>query len=199
MRRRMVGRYGRRTGVLALAAVAAALYVIPGCSSKPPGGDLKSLAVGEMKGLSVEAAPTPAPQAPFTDAAGKTHTLAEFKGKALVVNLWGTFCAPCVAEMPTLAQLQTQTQGQPVVVLPISVDADGERANAEAFIARRPPLPFYADPNYGIAFALKPPVAGLPTTLLIDRDGNVRARVAAGANWSGPDALRVVQALERLG
>ena len=193
----MVKGRGRRFAGLALAALAAALYVIPGCSSKP-GAGLKDLAVGGMKGLTVEAAPAIAPQAPFTDAAGHVHTLGEFKGRAVVVNLWATFCAPCVAEMPTLAKLETQTSGQPVVILPISVDAEGERTNAEAFIARRPPLPFYADPNYGIAFGLKPPVAGLPTTLLIDRAGKVRARIAGGADWSGPDALRVVEALERL-
>jgi len=177
---------------------AAALYVIPACSSKPS-GDLKSLANGEMKGLVVEARPTPAPQVAFTDAAGKTHTLAEFKGRAVVLNLWGTFCAPCVAEMPTLAKLKTETAGQSITILPVSVDTEDDRANAKAFIARRPPLPFYSDPNYAIAYAVTPPVAGLPTTLLIDRNGLIRARVAGGADWSGPDALRVVRALETAG
>ena len=181
-----------------LASLAAALYVIPGCSSKP-GGDLKSLAVGGMKSLVVDPTPTPAPQATFTDASGKAHTLAEFKGKAVVLNLWGTFCAPCVAEMPTLAKLETETAGQPVAILPVSVDIDDDRANAEAFIAKRPPLPFYSDPKYGLAYGAKPPVEALPTTLLIDRDGNVRARVAGGADWAGPEALHVIQALEKLG
>ena len=181
-----------------MAGAAAALYVIPACSSKPS-GDLKSLAHGEMKSLVVEAHPAPAPQVAFTDAAGKSHTLAEFKGRAVVLNLWGTFCAPCVAEMPTLARLKTQTAGQPVAILPISVDAQDDRANAEAFIAKRPPLPFYSDPNYGLAYAVAPPVAGLPTTLLIDRNGVIRARVAGGADWSGRDALRVVEALEKAG
>lgn len=179
-----------------VAGAAAALYVMPGCSSKPS-GDLKSLATGAMKNLVVEAQPAPAPQVPFTDAAGKTHTLAEFKGRAVVLNLWGTFCAPCVTEMPTLAKLKSETAGQPVAIVPISVDTTDDRANAEAFIAKRPPLPFYSDPNYGIAYAVKPPVAGLPTTLLIDRKGVVRARVAAEADWSGPDARRVIEALEK--
>jgi|SRR5215469_372331 len=177
---------------------AAALYVIPACSSKP-GADLKSLAAGDMKNLVVEAKPEPAPNAAFTDAAGKSHTLAEFKGRAVVLNLWGTFCAPCVAEMPTLAALKTETVGQPLVVLPVSVDTEDDRANAEAFIAKRPPLPFFSDPQYGLAYGVKPPVAGLPTTLLIDRNGLVRARLAGAANWSGPDARRVVEALAKAG
>ncbi len=187
--------FGRWAGsVCAVAGAAAALYVIPGCSSNP--GDLKSLATGQMKSLTVEVSPAPAPAAPFTDAAGKTHTLAEFKGKVVVLNLWATWCAPCVEEMPTLAKLQTATQGQPVAIVPVSVDAADDVANAQAFIAKRPPLPFYSDPKYGLAFAFKPPAEGLPTTVLIDAAGNVRARVSGGADWSGPDAQKVIAALE---
>lgn len=194
----MVGKRKTWAGGLALAGAVAALYVIPACSSKPDGG-AGALTAGAMKGLTLETGAEAAPGAAFTDAAGKTHTLAEFKGRAVVLNLWGTFCAPCVAEMPTLARLARETAGQPVVVMPVSVDPEGERANAEAFLARSPGLPFYSDPDYGLAFGVKPPVAGLPTTILIDRKGVVRARVAGGADWSAHDALRVVQALERAG
>src|SRR5580698_5407983 len=66
------GRWGRRS--LAVAGLAAALYVIPGCTAKPS-GDLKSLAVGQMKSLVVDPHPSPAPSVAFTDAAGKPHTL----------------------------------------------------------------------------------------------------------------------------
>jgi thiol-disulfide isomerase/thioredoxin len=121
-------------------AVGAALYGMAGCSSKP--SDLKSLATGDMKSLKVDDAPAPAPDTPFTDADGKTHTLAEFKGKAVVVNLWATWCGPCVAEMPTLAKLQTEVAGEPVVILPISLDRDEDVANAKTFIGKRPPLAF---------------------------------------------------------
>jgi hypothetical protein len=81
--------------------------------------------------------------------------------------------------------------------VPISLDNADDVANAEGFIAKRPPLPFYSDTKYALPFAFKPAVASLPTTLLIDAAGNVRGRVAAGADWSGPDAARVVAALER--
>lgn len=177
------------------AGLAAALYVIPGCSSNP--GDLKSLAKGEMKSLTVDAQASPAPTTPFVDAAGKTHTLAEFKGKAVVVNLWATWCAPCVQEMPTLAKLAEETRGQPVVVVPISLDREEDRANAESFIAKRAPLPFYNDAKFAMAYALRPPAQGLPTTFLVDATGKVRARAPGGADWSGPDAMRVVEALEK--
>ncbi len=115
----------------------------------------------------------------------------------MVVNLWATWCGPCVEEMPTLAKLADETHGQPVAIVPISLDRDEDRANAEAFIAKRAPLPFYNDPKFALAYAVKPPAQGLPTTLLIDATGAVRARVPGGADWSGPDALRVVEALEK--
>src|SRR5205807_9240729 len=132
-----------------------ALYVIPGCTAKPAGA-LNGLAHGEMKSLMVDPAPSPAPDTVFTDAAGKPHTLAEFRGRAVIVNLWATWCGPCVAEMPTLAKLAASSAGQPLAVVPISLDRDEDRANAEASIAKRPPLPFYAEPKYALAFAFKP-------------------------------------------
>jgi thiol-disulfide isomerase/thioredoxin len=193
MRRVMIRNQWGWGAVCAWVAMAAALYVIPGCSSKP--GDLKSLATGSMKSLAVVAQPSLAPTSPFTDAAGKPHTLAEFKGKVVVLNLWATWCGPCVEEMPTLAKLQTAFAGQPVAVVPVSVDREEDRANAEDFIAKRPPLPFYGDASYALAYGFKAP--GLPTTVLIDPAGNVRATVSGGADWSTDDARRVIEALEK--
>lgn len=149
-----------------------------------------------MKSLAVDP-PSPAPATPFVDAAGKTHTLADFKGKALVVNLWATWCGPCVEEMPTLAKLAEETRGQNVVILPISLDRAEESDNAKLFIGKRPPLPFYNDPKFALAYAIRPSAQGLPTTYLIDAAGKVRAHVAGPADWSGPDALRVVEALQK--
>jgi thiol-disulfide isomerase/thioredoxin len=186
----------RARAICAVAGLAAALYVIPGCTAKPS-GDLKSLAHGAMKDLVVDSSPAPAPNAPFTDAAGKAHTLADFKGKAVIVNLWATWCAPCVQEMPTLAKLASESAGQPLAIVPVSVDRPDDRANAEAFLAKRPPLTFYSDPSYGLPAAFTPRVEGLPTTVLIDRNGRVRARLSGGADWSTGDARRVIEALER--
>jgi thiol-disulfide isomerase/thioredoxin len=179
-----------------VAGLAAALYVIPGCTAKPA-GDLKSLAQGQMKSLVVDEARSPAPSTPFLDAAGRPHTLAEFRGKAVIVNLWATWCAPCVQEMPTLAKLAQASAGQPLAVVPISLDNADDVANAEGFIARRGPLPFYSDTKYSLPFAFKPSVASLPTTLLIDPGGKVRGRLSGGADWSGPDARRVIEAIEK--
>jgi thiol-disulfide isomerase/thioredoxin len=178
----------------ALVGALAALYVIPACTAKPP-ADLKSLAAGDMKSLSVEAQPAPAPQIPFADASGKSHTLADYKGRVVVLNLWATWCGPCVAEMPTLAKLQSAEAGKAVAILPVSVDREEDKANAEDFIAKRAPLGFYTEPTYALARAFTPAVEGLPTTVLIDPAGRVRARLSGGADWSGPDARKVIDAL----
>jgi thiol-disulfide isomerase/thioredoxin len=195
MENAMVGVTMSRAGkCVALIGAAAALYGMAGCSAKPP-ADLKSLAVGDMKAMVVSAAPMPAPNTPFTDAAGKTHTLAEFKGKVVLVNLWATWCGPCVAEMPTLAKLQADEAGKAVMVVPVSLDNDEDKANAEAFIAKRAPLAFYIDPSYALARAFSPPAENVPTTVLIDPQGRVRAQLAGGADWSGEAAHKVIDAL----
>src|SRR6185436_2455638 len=108
-----------RRRLIALAGVAALLYGIAGCSNPP--GDLKSLARGEMKKLAVTVTPQPAPAASFSGPDGAPHTLADFRGQVTVVNLWAKWCAPCLAEIPSLAALQRAYAGKPVKVVAISL------------------------------------------------------------------------------
>src|SRR5471032_539384 len=86
-----------RTLSLALIGVAALLYGIAGCSKTT--GDLKSLAKGAMAKLIVTEHPAPAPAMVFADTSGKPHTLADFKGKVAIVNVWANWCSPCKAEI----------------------------------------------------------------------------------------------------
>jgi thiol-disulfide isomerase/thioredoxin len=182
----------------ALIGAAAVLYVIAAAIIKPAEGvvDLKSLAHGEMAKLEVGGKGRPAPDTPVLDAAGRTVSLADLKAPVVVVNLWATWCAPCVKEMPTLAALQAAYPGR-VRVVPVSMDRLGDREKARAFIAEHAPLPFYQDPKYALAFALDPPAEGFPTTVIYDGAGRERARLAGGADWNGPDARAVVEALLR--
>jgi thiol-disulfide isomerase/thioredoxin len=194
---------GPRRGLLtyalwgaALIGAAAVLYVIGGAIIKPASGqaDLKSLARGEMAKLEVTTKANPAPPTPILDAQGRTITLADLKAPVVVVNLWATWCAPCVKEMPTLARLQAAYPGR-LIVAPISMDRLADREKARAFIADHAPLDFYQDPKYALAFALDPPAEGFPTTLIYDAKGRERARLSGGADWNGPDARAVVEAL----
>jgi len=196
---------GPRRGLLtyalwgvALIGVAWLLYVIVAASIKPGDrhADLKSLAHGEMAKLEVSAKGTPAPTTPILDAQGHTITLADLKAPVVVVNLWATWCPPCVKEMPTLARLQAAYPGR-VLVAPISMDAAADREKARAFMAEHPPLGFYQDPKSALAFALDPPTEGFPTTVIYDAQGHERARLAGAADWNGSDARAVVEALLR--
>jgi thiol-disulfide isomerase/thioredoxin len=173
--------------------VAAVVYIIAQASINPQGeADLKRLAKGEMAKLTVPAEAASAPATSFVDAAGQAKRIGDFRGKVTVVNLWATWCAPCVIEMPTLAKLAASYQGQPVEVVAISIDRPDDEAKARAFIAKHAPLAFYHDAKMALPFAFKPAAAGMPTTIIYGRDGVERARISGEADWSGEDAKAVI-------
>jgi len=181
---------------VALFGVAAVLYIIAQASFKPQqSGDLSGVARGEMRKLVIPADVTAAPANTFVDAAGQPHRVADFKGKVVVMNLWATWCAPCVAEMPTLAKLAAEYADKPVVVIPVSVDTPAQTDKARLFIGQHAPLAFYSDPEMKLPFALKPAAQGMPTTVIYGADGLERGRVSGGADWSGADARAVIDRL----
>jgi len=138
--------------------------------------------------------PVPAPDISFVDAAGKQHRLSEFRGHGMVINLWATWCPPCVEEMPSLAALSKALAPHDIAVLPLSSDHGGAKA-VEAFFARRDitGLPVLLDPEGAATRAFKAP--GLPTSVVIDKQGREVARVEGGADWSAPDAVAAVRKL----
>lgn len=183
----------------AILGVAAVLYIIVQASTNqtasapsvaPPGATAAASALGAK--LSRPATPTPAPDYAFFDAAGKPLKVSDLKGKVVVLNIWATWCAPCVAEMPTLAKLQAAYAGQPVEVVAVSIDSEGSAAKARLFIASHAPLQFYHDREMKLPFKLTPPAPGAPTTVIYGKDGLETARVAGGADWSGTEARALV-------
>jgi len=180
---------------LAVIGAAGALYVLrPSVTKSASGTDLKSLAHGDLANLTTASAGQPAPDTVFIDAADHPKHLADFKGHILVVNLWATWCGPCVKEMPALAKLQADYPGK-ILVLPISMDKADDREKARAFIAENSPLPFYEDEKSAMAFALSPPAEGFPTTVIYDAAGHERARLADGADWTGAEAHALIDAV----
>jgi len=129
----------------------------------------------------------PAPEVAFTDMAGNPAALADFKGKLLLVNLWATWCQPCLREMPSLERLQA-SQGDQLIVAAISEDRGGAKV-VEPFVAKLglDRVKVYLDPKseVGHAFAVR----GLPTTAVIDADGKLVGRVEGAAEWDMPKML----------
>ena len=127
----------------------------------------------------------------FVDGKGRARTLADFRGKTVLLNLWATWCPPCREEMPSLDRLQKALGGPAFEVVALSIDAEGapivERFYKELGIDA---LAIYVDPGLAAPSALKTP--GLPTTLLIDAQGRELGRHAGPAEWDSAEVLRVV-------
>jgi thiol-disulfide isomerase/thioredoxin len=114
----------------------------------------------------------------FRDAAGVKHTLAEYQGKVVLVDVWATWCPPCRASLPEVAALQ-KAGGEDYVVLPISVDRGGW-GDVNPFLAQNPSLALTAFlPDGAGALDAFGEISGIPTTLVIGRDGRLIKR------WSG--------------
>jgi len=180
--------------MLALGTVAV-LYVLFAASSKPDQSQgLTRFARGEMSTLAVLAEPPAMPARMMRDAAGAETSLEAFRGEVLVVNLWATWCPPCIEEMPTLAALQNRLEGR-VRVIAVSVDSEGKRAEAQAMLAQLSGgvLPFYIDITRGMMFDAQ--AAGMPTTIIYDREGNEVARLAGGADWASDDAVALLESV----
>ncbi|WP_245942098.1 TlpA family protein disulfide reductase [Sphingomonas gilva] len=130
-----------------------------------------------------------APALAFKTPEGTDTTLAAFKGKPVLVNLWATWCAPCKAEMPTLDALALREAGK-LTVLTISQDLQGAEAvapywRAQGFKALKP----YLDPEIGFSMTY---AATLPMTILYDAQGRELWRMTGGMDWSGPKAAALI-------
>jgi thiol-disulfide isomerase/thioredoxin len=132
----------------------------------------------------------PAPSVALTDAAGNATELSDFRGKLVVLNLWATWCEPCLREMPSLDRLQSHF-GDRVAVLAVSEDRGGAKT-VEPFIAKLDlkSVKLYLDPKSAAGHAFE--VQGLPTSFLIDHDGKVLGRVEGAAEWDSPKMLAVI-------
>ncbi len=133
---------------------------------------------------------TPGPDTPFEGPDGKPVRLADFKGKPLLVNLWATWCAPCVVEMPTLDKLAAQS-GDKLRVITVSMDMEGRRA-VDPFFAKEglKNLQPYLDKKNELMLALKADT--LPVTLLYDADGKEVWRMIGEKDWASEDAAKLI-------
>lgn len=168
-----------------------------GCqaNTKPRKSALAGHAVGAMSKLQTPADAPPATAYRFRDATGAEIGFDAFRGKVAVINLWALWCAPCREEMPTLAALSAAYAANPdVVVAPISVDLPEKVEDARAFITDHAPLAFYSDPTFRLPFEFEGKGA-MPQTIVLDRQGRVRAYLTGGADWSSAETKALIDAL----
>jgi thiol-disulfide isomerase/thioredoxin len=151
----------------------------------------RELATGAMSAFVVKAERKPMPNLVFFEGSGKERSLSDWRGKVVLINLWASWCAPCRKEMPSLAQLQRRFGSKDFEVVAISLDRGGGKV-AQKFLEETQSrlLRLYMDPS---GRALETIAAlGLPASVLIDREGREIGRLLGPADWTSPEAYRLI-------
>jgi thiol-disulfide isomerase/thioredoxin len=194
-------------GALALVALGggAAFYSVAGdagnsasCSAaRATAKRMAPLARGEVAAVEVNATPVPTPDLAFNGPDGAPTSLAAFKGRTLLVNLWATWCPPCLKEMPALDALQGALGGADFQVVAINIDTRN-LDKPKAWLAERKitALPYYADPQARVFQDLRAArkVEGMPVSLIVDAQGCELAILQGPADWASADAKALIGA-----
>lgn len=196
----------RRGAILLRAAVVVGLLAVPAVhylnrpvAERESSGAIAAVAPSATLPTGFKLVPQPSaqpvPELHFADAKGKPFSLADFRGKTILLNIWASWCPPCRAEMPTLDRLQAKLGGPDFEVIPVSID-QGSGSSAvliEEFFREVGVhnLRIYIDPTGQAAGEVGS--IGLPTTLLIDRDGKEVGRLIGGAEWDSPEAIAFIE------
>ncbi|TPM00066.1 TlpA family protein disulfide reductase [Mesorhizobium sp. B2-2-4] len=158
---------------------------------------IAAAATGEVAALLPADPPQSMKSLAFNDPDGKPMTIADHAGKTVLLNLWATWCAPCRAEMPALDALQKEKGSDAFQVVAVNVDA-GDDVKPKKFLKDTgvEALGYYRDSTMALFNELKTRglALGLPVTMLIDGEGCLIAHMNGPAEWSGPDAKRLVEA-----
>lgn len=158
---------------------------------------MRPLARGEVAAVQVAKEAKPLPELAFTDADGKPTSLSAFKGKTVLLNLWATWCVPCRKEMPALDALQKSQGGPDFEVVAVNIDTRN-LDKPKAWLAENgiSTLAYRADPAAKVFQELQKlgKAFGMPTTLIIDKNGCELATLAGPAEWSSEDAVKLVKA-----
>jgi thiol-disulfide isomerase/thioredoxin len=175
---------------LATVALAAVLYGIIGrdvhATASPP---------AVLDKLKLTDGRPAAPDIGFIDATGKPLTLAAFHGRYVLVNLWATWCGPCINELPELARLQKELPQDRITVVPVDVleKLDAEKLGAFLTMHQADGLPVYIDRDRATQRGF---IANeLPLTVLIDAEGREVARAAGGQKWDDPASAAYLKAI----
>jgi thiol-disulfide isomerase/thioredoxin len=142
--------------------------------------------------LTAHASPRAIANVDFEDGQGRKRTLADFRGKVVLLNIWATWCGPCRKEMPTLDRLQQRLGGPGFEVVALSIDRGGQAAVKSFFDEIDvKALAIYVDPTTDAQAKLD--IIGVPTTLLLNREGREVARYVGPAEWDRPEVIEFVE------
>lgn len=154
---------------------------------------LEALREGGMKKLAFHA-PQEIAEAEFGDLDGGRRSLAEFRGKWVLLNFWATWCAPCRKEMPTLSALQADLGGDSFAVVTIATGRNSPQGIRRFFEETGVTnLPLFVDPDHALARPMG--VFGLPVTMILDPGGREVARMMGEADWNGASARAILAEL----
>jgi thiol-disulfide isomerase/thioredoxin len=208
VRRRRVIAAATAAGI-AILAVLAGVYGMGALRSNPapapaacaPAVEIASriapLAQGEVAALAVAHAPFLVPDLTFKDAAGHDRKLADWRRRTVLLNLWATWCVPCRKEMPALDALQKDLGGDKFEVVAVNIDTrDAEKPLAFLKDAGVKHLTYYSDQSAKVFTELKQAgkAFGMPTTLIVDRNGCELGTMAGPAEWASADGVKLVTA-----
>ena len=181
-----------------LLALAAFWQLAPGGNPKSEETALPPRPSAELAPFEWHEEPVALPDLTFTSADGDVTNLADLSGQFVLINLWATWCAPCLREMPMLDALAAAARGPGLKVIALNQDRAGLEAalpywQDKGFSA----LDMYLDEGLATGRALKP--TGLPLTVLIDPEGREIARLAGIASWDDPEVIDYFKAVAAAG
>ncbi|MGI9414440.1 MAG: TlpA family protein disulfide reductase [Hyphomicrobiales bacterium] len=177
---------------MALMVLVAAIYGIQAAESNAQ-KNRKLYSKGYMAAFTFKSERQPVSTFPFKNGKDEPLTLADWKGRVVLLNLWATWCAPCRREMPGLDRLQAELGGQDFEVVALSVDRKGKDASAKFLKEINVEhLVRYVDNTNKAFFEMR--ARGLPATYLIDRKGRLIGRLIGPAEWDSEEAKALIRA-----
>jgi thiol-disulfide isomerase/thioredoxin len=181
-------------GALAVMAVGMLMDRASIVPDEPRAGAVTVPAPAESGKFIRHARPVTLPAISFNDADGKARFLSEWRGKVVLLNIWATWCPPCIREMPALDKLQAQKGGEHFAVVAVSTDRSG-LGKPKAFYDRVSikNLPLFNEASGDLSVALD--ADRLPLTIILDSEGREVARYYGAEEWDSEEVFAKVMAM----